>query len=385
MSRKPLLTRVAAAVSTLIALGLCACHPAPAPLPAPARPFLAPAAPPATTTATATAVAPEEPPVPLPPLIARPAEVACAWTTVLWPGRELAWLRLRPQGPLFARITRGGRAQLQIPVGAHEHGILDVASDGLVVTGVVAREQIKLFAAHAFAMNGVVFPISTSPLSWTEGFSDGVSVTMAVPKEVLVAHPPLLAKRPCTDLTLDRGASLDMENTVFGAQNGADKRLRGGGAIEVFSDPGRPAEVKLVLETDTAIDSFASAGAFSRIGVYLDTAFVAGWVKTVHLKDAVNGGRGFPFGTSGVGVGDVNFKPLVRVVCSADVPVVAEAGGESANVGFIRANTSTEVLEHRGSFDRVYVKSRGIHLAESAVLLARASDLTACRKLEPSP
>lgn len=366
-----------AAVSCLAVLGLCACGPAPVPPPPPA-PTATAAPAPEVPTAVVLAAAPAAPSTPLPPWVARPDDVACTWSTQRLSSRAITMLRLRPGGPVFARVT-GGRAQVQIPVGAGDHGLLDVGSDGLVLTGVVGRGQITLFAAKAFAMNGVVFPLSTTPLWWTEGFPDGVGVTMDLPKEIIASHPPVVARRPCADLTLDRGATLNLEKDVLGRDRGAAKLLRGGSAVEVFSDPARPAEVKLVLPHDGHAQSFAVQGGYSRIGIRVGPAFVAGWVKSEHLQ-WMSGGGGASSSTSGsVGIGEGKLTPLRQVECSADVPVIAEAGGEKATVGYIVAKTLIDVIDVRGELSRVYVKTRNIHSSPDAVLLARVSDLAACR------
>jgi len=361
-----------------IAVSLAACTPAPVAAPPPAvipKGLAAPA------TAAATVVEAVEPPVAMPPMVVRLTDPACAWSSESWRRREVALLRLRVNGPVFAQVM-GGRVQVQIPVGVHEHGMLDVGSEGLVVAGVVAREQVTLFAARAFAMNGVVFPTSRAPLSWTEGFADGVTVTTALPREIVAQSPPVVAKRLCSDLTLDRGTTLDLAKEVFGQSRGNYRLLSVGRKIEVFSDPTRPAEVKLMFAEDTFAQSFKTLGAYSSIGVAIGDLFVAGWVKTAHLKEA-RGGPESGVGGGGFGMIGARIKPLMTVTCAADVPIAVEVDGERATVGYILAPTPIEIRDRGEPFTHIQVKNRNIHVDGNARLLARASDLLACRKLEP--
>jgi hypothetical protein len=364
-----------------VAAGLWGCAPPPAPpvQPRPVAPVLAVASPvPAPAPAEAApAPAPEEPVTPLPPWIARLDDTACAWTTSRWGRRVVTDLRLRPGGPVFARVT-GGRAQLQIPVGRRDHGLVDIGSGGLVLTGFVDRSQVTLYAAEGFAVNGVLFPVSSYPLVWKEGFSDGVSVTMDVPNAVIVNRPPLTARRPCTDLSLDRGTPVNLPRAALGQDHGSAAIIRGGRAIEVFSDPSRPAEIKLLVPQEMFAQVYARQGLFSRIGVHRAEVFIAGWVRSANLRETKGSGLGHLLGSRSSGVGSYRRKALRRLVCSSDVPVIAEAGEEKMTVGYIMSGTAFDVLGENGPFSGVQVKDRNIH----TTLLSRASDLKACKKLE---
>ena len=374
--------RRAALTTCLVALGLGACARVPAPAPPPPRAPVAPAATAAPPPAPAapTAMAPEEAGTPLPPWIARLESPACSWRTERWSARHITELRLRRGGPVFARVN-GGRAQVHIPMGARDDGVLDVASNGLVISGVVAREHVTLYAAASFPMSGVLFPRSTTPLSWKEGFDDGVSVTMPAPKGILVNNPPLTARRPCTDLSLDRGSVLSPAKVAFGREYGESRIVRAGQTLEVFADPARPATVKLVLTEDLMAESFATSGAFSRIGAHLHDVYVAGWVRTRNLQESWNGGRGTLSGFGRIGMVSRWAPPLRKVQCPADVPVIAWAGDESATVGHVLSGTTIEVLGDRRPFSPIQVTSRELHIASTAELSVRASDLTACQTL----
>lgn len=282
---------------------------------------------------------------------------------------------------MFARVV-GGKARMHIPVGAAGHGTLDVGSNGLVISGFVARAHAPLFAASDFAMNGVLYPRSTTPLSWREGFSDGVSVTMEAPKGIVVKDPPLTARRPCADLTLDSGATLAPARAAFGKEHGASHMLRAG-TIEVFSDPARPADITLVLPERAYVASFASSGAFSRILLQRDQVFVAGWVRTSNLVEDWSGGGGTMSGIGGVGIGSGHFRSTRKVICAADVPVVAEAAGERATVGHVLSGAPIDVADEPGGFARVRVANRFIHAADASSFLVRTADLKGCRTLGP--
>lgn len=363
--------------AAILALGLAACAPSPPPLrTAPRAPVsLAAPEPPAPA---ATVTPPEPQATPLPPWIERVGNPACTLTTERWLARRVTSLQLRPGGPAFANVV-GGRARAHIPVGARDHGTLDVGSNGLVVSGVVERAQVTLFAAASFAMNGVIHPDAGTELTWREGFEDGVSVTMETPTGILVSHPPLTARRPCADVSLDRGSRLSHATTAFGREHGDSRLLRAGGTVAVFNDPSRPADVQLVLTENVFPQVFATSGAFSRIGVALEGVYVAGWVRTTNLGDVWYGGRGGLGGSGRSGIVPGAPKPLRTVECPADLPLVAEAEGERATIGHALAGTRIEIVDESQPLSRVWIVNRDIYPTLSATLSARASDLTTCR------
>src|SRR5690242_20453732 len=133
MTRRTL--KSAASLAWIAALSACGRAPAPLP-PSPPRPVLAapaPSAPAPAATPEITTAALVAPPAPLPPWIQRIADPACSWTTERWNRRVVTQLRLRPGGPVFARVN-GGKAQVHIPAGKASHGLLDVGANGLVVS-----------------------------------------------------------------------------------------------------------------------------------------------------------------------------------------------------------------------------------------------------------
>jgi len=284
---------------------------------------------------------------------------------------------------VFARASGGPRAHVEIPVGPNDHGIADLASGGLVLTGAVDGSVIKLYPIHPFPMNGVLYPQSTLPLSWTAGLAGKVSVTAALPKQITVVRPPLAGTTECFNVALERGPSIDMNQVLFGMPYGSTHYLPAGHMIEVFSDPARPAEVRLLLTENVTTDAFSSAGKFSRVSLQVGQVFIAGWVRTSHLQLAHGRGGlpGFAFGYAGLV--DSEHQPLAKVVCPESVPVAAEAGGETATVGSVLPGTTLEILERRGLFSRVFARSRGVHVLETTALLARASDLAACSPAPP--
>jgi hypothetical protein len=377
--------RSAASCSTLLALGLAACSPAPALLPvSPARPVLAvaaPVSPPPPIAATAAPAAPAEPAVALPPLIAGIDAPACTWATRRWRTRSgPTELRLRPGGPVFARVT-GGRAQLQVPVGTPTDGLLSVGSSGLVVSGFVAREEVTLYAATEVALSGVVYPSAFMPLSYVQGTAGGVSITMSAPAGVLPGKRPLLATRFCEDVSLDRGAPLNPIKAAFGTTSSALQMTRDNRPLAVFSDPARPSEVQIALAPGTWVQSYASQGAFTRIGVYVGSTYVAGWVRTARLKPLQSqGSPGHASDSVSVsfGIGEGRRKPILQRICPVDVPLVAEAGGERRTVGYVRAQTLIDVIEVKGDFFRIAVKDRDVRPGIEGALLVRGADVEGC-------
>lgn len=279
---------------------------------------------------------------------------------------------------MFARV-QGGKVRLHLPVGAADAAVLDAGSRGIVLSGIASREDVPLFAAASFAMNGVVLPGSTTPLRWKEGFDGSVSVTMVTPKNILVTRPPLTAKRPCSDLSLDSGARLAPAKAALGREYGQLKVVRAGRVLEIFADPGHPADAKLILADDLLVQAFDSSGAFSRIGGSFGEVFIAGWVRSGQLKDTSGGG-----GQLGVGYGRTRvvsgvLRTLRRVACPADMPLVAEADGERATVGIVLSGTSIDVVDEAEPLSQIQTLEREIQPHVSSRFLVPTSDLRACR------
>lgn len=372
--------RFAACFSLLVAaLSACATAPvkAPAPVPRAATQASGPVETPVESAQVAIATPPPENETPLPDLIAHPANVACSWSTGRWLSRTIATLSLRPNGPVFARIT-GGKARVHFAVGARDHGVVDVSSGGLFMSGVISREDVFLFAAAPFPMNGVVFPASSTSLSLGEGFADGVRITMDAPPGMLVKNPPLTAKRPCTDLSLDSGTNFSPVAAALGTEYSESKFVPSGRTLEVFSDPSRPADVRLVIDTNTFAYASATRGAFTRVGMFVQRSFVAGWVRSNNLLDAHGGTGGSGLGFGRRGIVSTRLTPIRTVRCASDVPLVVEAAGETATVGIAERGQNIDVVEDAHPYSRVQVIERNIHMVRGVRLLARASDLSTC-------
>ena len=366
-----------------VAVGLCACVPAEVPAAPPKPPVVVAAPRPATPEPVALPepAEPSEPPVPLPPRIERPADVACTWTSDRWLTSSAVDLRMRPGGPSFARAAGGPRAHVQIPVGPAKHGIADASSGGLLLTGIVDASAIVLHPAHAFPMNGVVYPTSNVSLTWTKGQSGRVTVTAPAPTQLLLSRLPLAGTPECANVSLDRGARMDMYQEIFGAPSGSPCYFPSARMIAISSDPARPAEVKLFSGELLVCDAFAQRGGFTRVAVDVDQVFIAGWVRSSLVQGSSGRGSTGGVGFGSVGIVDMVRSPLAKVVCPESVPLVAEVAGESATVGAVLPGTTIEILERRGPFSRVFVTSRGVHVLGTAALLARASDLAACSLL----
>lgn len=366
----------------LLALALSACAPVSTQAPPRPPPPIEAAPPPAAPPPPAAEAAQEPPSTPLPPWIARIDSPACSWLTERWSPLRVVELSARPGGPVIARVT-GGRARVHVPVGAAGGALADVASNGLAVSGYAPPEQISLYATTAFPMNGVVYPPSSASLSWAKGSEEGVTVTMPAPDGVVVRHPPLAAERPCADLSLDRGARLAPAKAAFGVEYGDRRIIHAGRTLEVFADPARPADVQLVLREDVYADVFAASGSFSRIGAPANGVYVAGWVRTNNLGEEWGGSSGSLSGFGRSGIGAPRVSPVRTVQCGADVPLVAEAGGERTAFGHALAGTPIDVLAEGAPYQPVHIENRDIHPAILATFLARTSDLARCQAIPP--
>ena len=202
-------------------------------------------------------------------------------------------------------------------------------------------------------------------------------VSVDAPSELTPAKP-LSATVACGAVSLDSGRALDMTPVRLGGSHGQGYSVATGRFIQVHSDPTKPSEARLFLSGAAIAQGLDSLGGFTFITLGLGDSVVAGWVRTVNLSP-INGGMGNSRSLFSLrGWGEGRRSPLAKVVCPAMVPVAAEVSWESRTVGLVLAGTVVEILERRGVFSRVFVAAKGIHLLAETVLLARASDLSAC-------
>jgi hypothetical protein len=334
------------------------------------------------------AAAPIEPQAeePLPPAVALPAAIACLIDGP-WQGRDGATpLRLRDGGPVFAEVGGGVDAQLHLPQGRPAGAAIELDTGGVSLRGRVDAAEIPLRPARPVAFQGFAVPFASTLLDLQEAGPGWVAVACPAIEGVEPLAPPLAAQLPCNDVTAS-----ELEFVTSAAAGAAgDKRpalLRVGRPIPLSVAPGGPAVAKLHAadDEDAEVSVVGVEGGRSRVLWWRDEALIFGWIPTADLRRGTPANQlGEMFGMGGLGLrGEGEGDPLT---CAADVPLVAEAGGERATVGLVRAGTAIEILERGGPYARVAVDLGATALAEGASLKVRAADLAGCaRQREGQP
>lgn len=250
---------------------------------------------------------------------------------------------------------------------------------GLVLTGVLAASQLRLYPTRLFLMNKVVYPLTNFLLSWTGSEPSKVTVSAEAPDWIKVVHPPLTATVACDAVSLDSVASPRVSEVLFGQKSGRFHQLPTGRFVEVYGEIGKPADVRVFFSSSMVAESFKFERGFTFVTIEQDQMVVAGWVRSQNLKPMDSGlGHLGPL-SGGVGWTEASRSPIAKVVCSTSVPVVAEVSGESARVGEVLGGTVIEILEKRGDFSRIFVSAPGVRITRDATLLARTAELAACR------
>src|SRR5262249_44252885 len=158
--------------------------------------------------------------------------------------------------------------------------------------------------------------------------------------DVELASGPLRVKRLCGEVALAAG-QFEARSVVPGGSSDDKGRfalLRTGTRIALSVQRGGPAVA--FLQVQPGVEESVSVGEAtlrqSRIVWWHKTVFVFGWVAATDLRPMTGQGYG-----TGSGRGTGAAPPLTGdvVVCDHELPLVAEAGGERATVGTVRAGT----------------------------------------------
>jgi hypothetical protein len=300
---------------------------------------------------------------------------------VRWRGAQtVTELRFREGGPIFAQVTYG-KARLHLPAGAAAQGAgLEIAQDGLALRGHIAGAAIAFRPARALVIGEIAIPTALAALGWTEAKPGEVAVTFDPGDGVDVLRPPLSAPAPCDALTLDT-AAFDARAAVPGVKTDRRALLRVGRPILLSIEPGGAPAAKLLAkdDVDAEVTIIDAAPAQSRVRWERHRAVVFGWVPSSEVRVPKPGpaiGHGYGTGTGGSFGRSVH--PVARVVCPADVTVVAEAEGERATVGSVLQGTTINVMDRGAEEVEVVIRSSGIQIPSPVRLLARADQLKGC-------
>jgi hypothetical protein len=311
-----------------------------------------------------------------------PAAVACALPTARWRGTKPASeLRVRADGPVFARIV-SGKGLLHFPVGSPAAGaILEVADKALAVRGHLAREDIWLHPGKAFVMGDAVIPLGPAHLDWTSARAGALGVSFVPGEGITLVQPPLVAEVPCDALGLEDGA-FDEDDAIPGApkQPGKIGLLRAGHPVSLARTAGGPVIATLVPRPglDAAITVLGASGKHTRIVWTRDSSAIFGWVATADLEFPKKLPSGMGYGSgSGSGLGS-SVHPISRRVCPGNVEAVVEIGGERWIVGQILAGATINVMTGEGQYRTVVMRGDGVEIVDPAILMVLARSIERC-------
>lgn len=322
-----------------------------------------------------------EPEAALPPAIELPAGTACVIEGPWQPRGEATLLRLRDRGPVFAEVGGGVDARLHLPPGRPSGAAIEVDAGGVSLRGRVDAEAIPIRPARPIAFQGFAVPLGATLLELGEAAEGKVTVTWPGAEGIKPLHAPVSERLRCDDVTV---GELEIDAVVAaGVLDGErEARLRLGRAIPLSATPGGPPAAELLPadDEDADVTVVGISGGRSRVLWWREDALIVGWVPSAELrpKPSAGGLLGEAFGVGGLGLRGIG-EGEARV-CAADVPLLAQAGGERATVGAVRAGTAIEVLDRGAPYARVSVDTGGVWIAEGAALYARAAELARCER-----
>jgi hypothetical protein len=351
---------------TLTALFLAACgSPRPAARPTSMGPPRGPSIDPTATVADA-------PPVPAPPphndvvtvLVEPLKEVACELHAT-WSGD----LALRPRGPVFAHVASGETA-LALPLDPKREPLFTVDSS-VVVHGFV--DDAPLFLGRAFALGGFVAPSSRTRVD-VEPLGEG-RLRVSVDASAVLEEPKRAASElPCDALTF---APVHYDG-VDVPKNATEGSLRPSAPLSLV--PGGPPVATLRATASRVMLGPPSHGA-RPVWIQPGPFVVFGWIPTASVAEDGFHGMGHVV-APGVAMGYGSRSVDHPSSCAHDLVLFAEAGGERADVGLLRARTSfTFEPAETGddpAFRAVDLLSRRVHAAHGARFEVRRADLEDC-------
>ena len=319
---------------------------------------------------------------PLPAAVELPANPACSYGTKVFRGAHgVTSIHLRQGGPAFAQLLDAAAAEIGVPAGKASGVGVEIRSVGYVIRGFVDAEAIALSPLVPFAMSDLAAPWPKTKLSYTEASSGEITVTLAAPTALLVKGGKLVAKRPCGDLGMDV-STFDVASVMLGKRPHQRMSLSRGAAV-IAGSPGGVAIATFLSPNDgTIVQGYETSGSQRLIQLDLQETMVFGWVSSARLTEA-NGGSGT---SSSIGIGRSRRKgpkPAARVICAADLPLIAELKKESATIGVISAGSTIDVIEWGIDRSPVGVDGSAVHPESGVRFLTRTAELEACTPAPP--
>ena len=295
-----------------------------------------------------------------------PSEVACTIGAGAWSGD----LQLRPGGPVFANVV-AVRTTVLVPVGdGSPHLTIDAA---MILHGFV--DAPRFFMAKPIALGGFVVPRARTTVA-VEGVAMG-NLAVSLDVSGVFTEPSKIREQvSCEAVTLVEGdydaraSAKPLQGALIAMGGNATLSLTAGGppvarlksspAAKIIAGQTRSGKRQLVLEAD---------------------GFIAfGWVP----KDALN-----TDGATGIGGhGTLGRRRFSRSVdhdqaCGHELTVLAEAGGERAVVGTLKAGArfvseGPRPDDLEPELEPIQLPGSWMEAAPEAHLLLRKSELADC-------
>jgi hypothetical protein len=316
----------------------------------------------------------------LPPSVELPSDPACSFATTAFRGAHgPTELYLSEGGRRFGSIWGDVAVDISIPVGKAKRAGIAVRPKGMVLRGFVDAADVALHPALPFVIGELASPWPKTELFYSEAKAGELTLSMATPSELIVKAGKLVAKRSCGDVELDV-PTFDTVSALFGKRSSRRMSLSGGATL-VAARPGGPAIATLLTpEAGRIVTGYEVSGTQTLFEVDLDDAMVFGWVSSSRLTDAGSGGRS---GSIGIGrMGRHGPKPVARVKCTEDVPLIVELKEESATVGVISAGTIIDLLDSAG--ERTKVSLEAAFATDGARFCVRTLEVAGCTAVGPS-
>ncbi|MDI1480849.1 hypothetical protein [Polyangium sp. y55x31] len=290
---------------------------------------------------------------------------------------------------IFGTAGEGRAAEVVLLDGPAKSFGIRVENPLLVLRGFTDVADLDLRPARASIVGGFLVPVR---LRLVSASSSGVEVAAQLDKEVEIVGNLPAQRVTCADLSLDPAAA-----DVDAALPAATKKdtymlLREGDPIDLAVEPAGTAVARLrPSSSSSSVRVLETKGKSTRIAWSLDGGTVFGWVASSSLEKPPEGRR--PGAEGRMRATPPEEKTVESLVCSQDVPLVADVAGERITVGHVRAGTVLGVMERAAPYARVAAPRGPNHgfgapppettAAEGATFRVPASSLDAC-KPEPS-
>ncbi len=289
-------------------------------------------------------------------------------------------LRLRPGGDPVAEVGGKPSATLALPAQrGPEPPKLTLEKDGVLLFTPHDEEEAPLRLSRVLALRGMVVPHAFRPIEWQS--VSGTQVTVRYYLGESFEPTSLGDVVACEDLGFNEVPYEAMD--LFGrpCEPGEDNLVRGQNvtlrsSLEVTSEQ---LTVRIAESAISYVDVWRRQDEWAHVCFPTDDEVVVGWVNQDALRSEPLDLIGRGYGVGGLGLRGTSRSEPVWTRCSEELPLRAQRGEESGEVGRIRPGTRFEVEEKRGDFSVVDLWADWIDLQQDAQFLVPTSALAGCK------